>query len=227
MVLLAATPEPTSAQTRELDRLIDAAGRDRDERRGIEARAATLIAASLVALGLIGNVATRLDIRLGGLVGGLGLAMLISSGVAILVALTALTIGFGPNFYIPPRGEKDIPRTAEESPDEAIDMARNFVGELRRRNKRKLRSLQWAGQALMVAIALLVLGGGLLLADSRISVPGGNGAETPAPPGPQGDPGPPGAQGQPGPHGRQGPPGESGPRGPRGYPGAPPPVPGS
>lgn len=224
---LPGAPGPSDSQTRELDRLIDAAGRDRDERRGIEARAATLIAASLVALGLIGNVATRLDIRLGGLVGGIALVMLILSGLLILLALAALTVGFGPRFYVPPAGAMDIPRAAEAAPQQAIDQARDFVKELRNLNRGKLKFLQWAGQGLMVAVALLVVSAALLIADSRISVPSQPNTNEPGRRGPKGDPGPPGRQGEPGPHGRQGRPGESGPPGPRGFPGPPGSIPGS
>jgi hypothetical protein len=219
-VMQLSSPGPTSAPTRELDRLIDAAGREREERRGIEARAATLIAASLVALGLAGNVATGLNIRLGGLIGDVGLVMLILSGLLILVTLAALIFGFQPRFYKPPAGQMDIPRAAEAAPRQAINQAREFVKVLRDGNRRKLESLRLAGRALMAAVASLVVGVGLLIAGSRISVPS-------AQQGAKGDPGPPGRQGEPGPHGRRGDPGESGPPGPRGYPGPPGSIPGS
>jgi hypothetical protein len=188
----------------------------------------------MVALGLVVNAATRLSIGSGGLFGTAGLALLALSCIALGGALVVLAVGFGPQFYIPDPGKKDIPELAEQDPQGAIDEARRFVKDLRERNKKKLFYLQGASVAFAAAIVLLLLSGAMLVGDSKISIPGNDRSGVPGPSGPQGDPGvpgpsapqgdpgPPGAKGQPGPRGREGPPGAPGPPGPRGYPGAPP-----
>jgi hypothetical protein len=162
---------PTEPETRELDRLIDAEERDRDERRGIEDRATALIAASMVALGLVLNAATQLAIGSGGVWGALGLISLALSSLALVFALGLLAVRFGPQFYIPDPGKRDIPSMAEESPQEAISEARSFVNGLRERNKKKLRALQRVIRALALAVVFLVVGGASLLIGSKISTP--------------------------------------------------------
>jgi hypothetical protein len=52
--------KPDAAQTRELERLLRAEEREREERRGLEVRMTGLTASSLVALGLLPSL-QRLD----------------------------------------------------------------------------------------------------------------------------------------------------------------------
>lgn len=220
--------QASCAEKRELDLLLAEVARDREERRGIETRAAEVIAASMVALGLAANVATRLDVNFGGVLGGAGLLILALSGLLFLIAVALLAVGLRPEFYIR-KDDRDIPGLAETDPSEAIKRARDWREKLLRGNKKKLKRIWRASLAFAIAVVCLLASGALLLAASRVRIPS-NGTPKklpiaiPGPPGargPRGQPGPHGRQGQPGPRGRNGPPGAPGPRGPRGYPGPP------
>ena len=80
------------SQTRELDRLLDAEQQERDDRRGIEVREASVLTAFILTLTILGAAATQVNIRksLGGDV---------FAAISILVSLAALlllTRGFFP-----------------------------------------------------------------------------------------------------------------------------------
>jgi Collagen triple helix repeat (20 copies) len=216
-----AVKPPTISQVRQLDRLASAEEREREERRGLETRATTLIAASVVALGLIANAATQVSIRATFAETGL----LILSGVLIVGALVVWIVGFHP--FLRARSDSpDIAALGEETPLQAIEAQRNFVTKLQKGNRRKLIYLHAGSQAFAFALGLLALSLVFLSTDSHGIAPVKSPVPSydPDPPGPrgaQGQPGPPGTQGQPGVAGRQGQAGASGPAGRQGDPGPP------
>lgn len=237
---------PTVAQNQELDRLLDSEQRERDERRGLEATQGTLLAAFLVALGLVGAAGTQVNIT-----SSLGAEILLLLSVILsILAVWFLAVGFLPTRSLPVGfdpaqgrnrvvrslptwlkgiiwslsvhairpGGRDVPDLAETAPLAAIRRQRQLVQDVERENWRRLVLLRRATLALAATVLFLVVGIGLLLSQSNIKT-ASTAAGRPGPPGRQGNPGspgPPGVRGQAGPAGSRGP---QGPLGRQGNPG--------
>lgn len=227
------------SQTRELDRLLDAEQQERDDRRGIEVREASVLTAFILTLTILGAAATQVNIRksLGGDV---------FAAISILVSLAALlllTRGFFPfpstddekrEMKSGSRREQierwfeglrkkdvaDVARLAETDPAEAIERQRTRVQGIRDGNERRLTNLRIATALLIAALVALVLGViGLVWTGQLTNAAAPSGTTGPA--GPRGYPGPPGRQGNPGAPGPLGSGGVAGPGGRQGQAGPP------
>jgi Collagen triple helix repeat (20 copies) len=208
---------------REFDRLLDAETRERDERRGIEASQSSLLAAFLVALGLVGAAATQVNIKSSAPAEAfLGLAAGLSIVSVFLLAL----------FFQRQKGGLDtvgIIEQAETDATKAIEAQKDRVTNIQGQNIKRLWALRWATIALgatvsaaVIGAALLVIGGKIQNASTAVGPPGAQGKPgVSGPPGRRGEPGPPGRRGVAGVTGRQGRAGQSGPRGRQGIPGPP------
>lgn len=217
-----------------LDRLLDEDRVEREERRGLEARAGTLLGALVVALGVVATTAAR--------IGEADpapwlIVALIVGAVTVVASILQLTYALAARSSDRPKGDADqepVSLIADGNIDEAIDLMRRHVMAVANGNRKLLRRLRIANYLLVPATAYLGLafGGLMFLADAE-DRPGcgacppasesneGGASGPPGPAGPAGQPGPRGSQGEPGPAGPQGQPGESGPRGRRGPQGPP------
>jgi hypothetical protein len=230
--LTATRSQPTSSQIRELDRLLDAETRERDERRGIESTQGGLLAALLVAIGLAGGAATQVNIQ----ASPASELLLAASAILSIIALGLLVLGFKPLYFTKLRGANsktpqrsrlhrwlrpttssawiDIAALGESAPADAIDKQRRIVQLVEGQNLSRLKLLAWATRLLwlitlfvVIAVAFLILHVGGNITNTSAST------GTPGRPGRQGQPGvagPQGGRGAPGPAGRQGLPGPPG-----------------
>ena len=211
---------------REFDRLLDAETRERDERRGIEASQSSLLAAFLVALGLVGAAATQVNIKS---------SAPAEAFLALAAGLSIVSVFLLALFFRRQKGRLDtvaIIEQAETDATKAIEAQKDRVTNIQTQNIKRLWALRWATIALgatvsaaVIGAALLVIGGNVQNASTAVGPAGPPGAQGKAgvsgPPGRRGEPGPPGRRGVAGVTGRQGRAGQSGPRGRQGLPGPP------
>jgi hypothetical protein len=158
---------------REFDRLLDAETRERDERRGIEASQSSLLAAFLVALGLVGAAATQVNIKSSAPAEAfLGLAAGLSIVSVFLLAL----------FFRRQKGRLDtvgIIEQAETDAAKAIEEQKDRVTNIQTQNIKRLWALRWATIALgatvtaaVIGAALLVIGGNVQNASTAVGTAG-------------------------------------------------------
>lgn len=210
---------PTTAEHRALDLAYEAERLERDERRGLETRAAALIGALLVVVTIEATLVTRIDLSKASV-----LVVMLTAGVLALVAYALALLGTALARARPERSEDFAwPRQAEASdPAGALNAQWAEVETIGKANSALLKATRRAGLVLSAIVAYLAAAVLLVVLTHAVdfdtsAVPSsssttGNGAR-----GPRGLPGPPGRQGDPGPAGKQGEPGSSGPRGPRGF----------
>jgi lipopolysaccharide export LptBFGC system permease protein LptF len=158
--------EPTPAQVRQLNRLLDEENRERDERRGLENRMTGLTASSLVVLGLIANAAATGRVK-----HSIATALLLLAGFLVVLGLVRIT-GWQktPESFAewrktngPPLPADDIyplnmPRLAEDDPQSALEEQLRIIQFLREQNKRRLRYLHRASQMFFLAVAVIFIG---------------------------------------------------------------------
>jgi hypothetical protein len=214
------------------DRLREEERLERDERRGLEARAGTLLGALVVALGVVATAASRI----GELDPKPWLSGMLTVGAGTVVAaILQLTYALAARPSDRPDAAEDqepVSVVANRDGDAATELMRDQVKAVAAGNRRLLRRLRFAN--LLLAPAALYLAsafvGLMFLADesdrascSVCQAPrnGGGSEGPPGPRGPAGEPGPRGARGEPGPAGARGEPGDAGPRGRRGPQGPP------
>ena len=222
---------------RQLDLAYDAERAERDERRGLETRAATLVTALLLVITVLATLGTNLDIDGAGRGVALVVAALpIAVAVVVVMLAAALYLTTSDAGAIADPADPDLPAEIRELEvvDVGIALQRQNV-KVRRMiagNQRLLRVTRYASMGLaaivlyaagIFAVAVLV-GAFDGASDDASGSDRGSQQGEPGPRGPsgaQGKPGPSGPQGEPGPAGREGNPGKAGPRGPRGFPGPP------
>jgi hypothetical protein len=189
------------AARRELGYLLDQEKEERAERRGLEQRAGTLIAALLVAFPVAATVAKEAKVSDG--LQAVGLILLAGALLGAVVQASLVTAALSapkraPNVI---RDARDRVRTAlaEGHVDGAIQAQTTIVTTMRTDNGNMVRDVRDATKLLPATLLGVLIGLALIIAGSDGPKPG--------PPGPRGTPGPPG---------KSGPRGAPGPRGPRG-----------
>jgi hypothetical protein len=214
-------PAAESPDRRALNLGYDAERLERDERRGLEVRAATLTGSLLVLITVLVTVATKVDFgKVSYAVRFLMIFLLIFT--ALFVAFMSIRLALAGRGLTtkPEDGAVEDVRarlTERDSTREAIQIQDEKVHRIIVANRRLLRVLQFGGIALG-ALALysatlmvgLVAGSDFEKASDEIHR-GPRGF--PGPPGRQGDPGPSGVGGNPGENGKSGANGKRGPQG--------------
>lgn len=155
--------EPTEAQVRQLNRLLDEENRERDERRGLENRMTGLTASSLVALGLIANAAATGHVK-----NSIATVLLLLAGLLVVLGLLRIT-GWQrkPESFakwrknqLPHNDDRyplNMPQLAEDNPQSALAEQLLVIRFLREQNKRRLR-IHMAGQMFFLAVAVTFIG---------------------------------------------------------------------
>jgi hypothetical protein len=227
----------TDSEQRILDLAYDQEKLERDERRGLEVRAATLTGSLFVLITLLTTAAAKIDFAKAPTWITIAMAIL-PTYTALFIAFMAFRLARATSDVRKPDDEEDVlPRRTERTdPVLALEQQDTKVKRIIEGNRSLLGIIRLGSLGLGVlaiyaalALSLAMLTGSFESSDSS-TTPAAQGPAGPAGPrGRQGDAGPAGVQGVAGPRGVAGTPGRAGPRGPRGRsgPAGPPGVPGS
>ena len=200
---LSPAPSAQDPVERHFAYLVDQEKEERNERRGLEQRAAGLLAALLVAFPVAGTIAKDADLDDGTQVIGLAILALVLVGALVQAVVVTRALGA-------PKREKNLIRNAREDVREALAEDRladavvaqsKIVTTIRPDNGQIVQDIRGATRWLPATLLGLLVGLALIVA--------GNDGPPPGPPGPAGERGP---------AGKAGPAGQRGPAGPRGRP---------
>jgi hypothetical protein len=216
------SPPLSDALRRQLDLAYEQERVEREERRGLETRGATITAALLVLITAGATLATSVDYDA---ISPIGRAVLLGLPVLVAVALgsVAFALGKATSDVGDAGGSDTLARVTERAnPSLALEQQDDKNARIVNGNRLLLHRLRWASRLLAACVIYAALAIGVVVREGALK----SNADAPTdrsggPAGPRGAPGPPGRQGQPGPSGREGDPGRSGPHGPRGRPGPP------
>jgi hypothetical protein len=205
-------PPTATEQKRELDLGYSDECAEREERRGLETRAAATVAALLIVVTGGASAVSHLDTHR---VTPLAMSLLVGAAGWVLLLLAVLSLTLAGGFLRPAPESTEVPRKLERTdPVHAIEVQDEKIKRLIVQNARLLFTVRLANLGFVTVLAYLVAGVGVIALQGGIQT--ASLADTPKTPSPMVEIGPPGPPGPRGRRGLRGPRGALGPRGPSG-----------